>query len=411
MDFLVQTGNTPEINFYGWEVFQFLLRQLRGQMFSYPWQIRTAWMIVVVTMLVIIAIAIIFARQIRIKNKEKKLYDKCYERFYEPFSTILASTFHYSVMNVEALCSCDAEDMHMFSGDTYSRLLCHIRTEMKDSVSIPNMQLLCELTDVRGTLENNLTKGRNVLATLQIVASLPVRISEGRLATYINHHDDRTRHLARQVIGICTENDPFRYLVEDLNEYVAPYRFMSLHRLFGWLKANDRQMPDFITTAEQVSNDKSAAFMIEEVAHWGSDSEKNSISQFFSSPRSACKIAAIKVVAMLGDTSREEELIRIYPDQPVEVKAEILSAIAALNTGRQAPFFEKAYLTSPSKDLAEHALSCMYSYGEAGRKRFNNLRQMPMNARSKDLLDQIASMGDLEEMRKNFDENKNEAEA
>lgn len=410
MNTLVQSGTSPEVHFYGWEVVKFWFRQITEQLFTYSWQVRTAYFIVLLSILIILLVAIVFTRRMRVRNKKSKMYEQCQKRFHDAFYTILASDFHYSVMNVEAVCECSAEDLHEYSGATYSRLLCNIRTEMRDKISLPNMQLLAELTDVRGWLENNLTKGNEVLTSLQVIATLPVRISEGRLATYTNHYDMRTRHMARQVIGFCTENDPFRYLEEDLNDYVAPYRYMSMHRMFGWLYNNDRQMPDFLTIAEHLNNDKSAAFMIEEVAYWGNDAERNAISEFFHSDKIACRIAAIKVIALLQDLSKEDELVALYPEQPADVKKEILTTIAALNSGNQAPFIERAYLTSPSKDLAEHALACLFRYGTSGRKRFESLRQMPLTSRSKGLLEQIEMMGQLEEMRASYGKT-NEMEA
>lgn len=400
LSFILLAGNpVPAIHYYGWDVIGFWYRQAANQYMEYSWQVRTAYFILLMNVVTMIFLTILFSRHVVRRQKAEKMYQQCKERFLEPFTKILSSEVHWSVMMIERECECMADQFAEYDGSTYSRLICKIRMEMNDRVFLPNVQLLCELTGVRDTLETKLKSGNDVVQTLQLIDTLALRISEGRLAVYINHRDNRTRQMARLCLGLCTESDPFRYLEEDLDEYIAPARFMSLHRLFGWLAATNRQVPPFLTIASHVKNDRSAAFMIEEVAFWGNELEKKALSQFYMSDRIACRIAAMRAVARLRDASQEEELINTYRHQPEEVQLEILRTITTLCTGHQAAFLEKAYLTAPSKRLAECALSCLYGYGESGRLAFERLRQTPLDRRSRNLLDQIESMGELEKLR------------
>lgn len=389
----------PVVQFYGWEVVRFVFRQLLNQFFDFSWQVRTSYFILLFNIITIILLSIMFIRRMMITHRADKLYEECSERYYEPFTKVLLSPIHWSVMNIEKVCECSVDEFAEYNGATFARLLCDIRVREDSRVHLPNMQLLAELTGVRAAVEEELKKGIKVIENLEVIDTLCLHISEGRLAVYTSHRDKRLRQMARECLTLCTESDPFRYLESDLNEHMAPARFMSLHRLFNYLSVTNRQMPPFITIANNVTNDNSAAFMINEVAYWGTQMEREALPSFFLSERLPCRIAAMRAVGKLGYTQCEEELIETYSSQPEEAQMELLSTIITLNTGLQAAFLERAYLTAPSKRLAEKALECLYKYGEVGRKRFEQLRHTPLDRRSRYLLDQIESMGILDEMR------------
>lgn len=359
-------------------------------------------MIVLLNIVTMIFLAILFSRHAFIRNREQKNYKKCEKRFREAFKTILESPYHWSIKNIEDECECSVEEFKKFRGNTYSQLICNIRLEMNERLYLPNAQLLCELTGVRSYIENNLLHGRKVTQNLQLIMTLPLRISEGRLALYTNYRDKRIKQIARLCLVLCTESDPFRYLIEDLDGPIATWRLMSLHRLHGWLAATNRQEPPFLTIASRVKNEHSAAFMIEEVAYWGTEQEKKALSRFILTERAQCRKAAIHAIAMIDDRTQEEAVIDSYVAQPEEVQKEILKTVTSLNTGRHAAFLEKCFITAPSKQLAELALLCLRKYGKTGYQRFQLLRQTPIDRRSRHLLEQIESMSELEEKREHF---------
>ncbi|MBP9998379.1 MAG: hypothetical protein KBS67_03970 [Bacteroidales bacterium] len=391
---------TPEVNFYGWDVVKFWCRQVLDRFFTYSWQVRTAYAIVVLCVISVLSLSFIFSGYIRKRRKKDDAYKKCKDRYIGPFRTILKTDYHLPTSSIEKICDCHIEDFAEFEGGIYAKLLCEIRNELSDVISLPNIQLLAELTGVRSWIENNLHKKNDIEISLELVVTMPIMISEGQLANYANYYDPLTKNLARQALYICNDNEPFRYLEEDLEEIPRQYRYMSLHRMFGWLYHNQKQMPSFMVLAEKVNNEKSASFMIEEIAYWGRESEKQSVNKFFYSNKIACRVAAIKVVAMLGKTIWEDALVESYQKQPEEVQMQILETITALKSGKQAGFLEKCYISAPSKTLAEQALRCLFNYNAEGKEKFEKLSQTPMSERDRNILEQIRSLANLEEKRK-----------
>lgn len=398
----IANNTAPVIIYHGWDVVDFWLRQMTDWFHDFSWQVRTAYFILLMNIVTIILLSIIFGRNVYRHHQAHKMYENCDERFREAFNTILASPYHWSISKIENECGCTVEDFKEFDGNSFSQLICSIRLENNEKVYLPNVQILCELTGVRSTIEENLKRGIAPTQNLQLIMTLPLRISEGRLAVYTNYRDSRIRSIARLCLVLCTESDPFRYLVDDLNGGMAAWQFISLHRLHGWLAATNRQLPPFLSIAHRVTNERSSAFMISEVAYWGTEIEQKSLSDFFMHERPACRKAAMKAVAKIHDISKEEELIATYRNQPGDVQMEILRTITALNTGHQASFLEKCYITAPSKDIAELALSCLYNYGEGGRHRFEALRHTPLDRHARVLLDQIESMGQIGLLRNAF---------
>lgn len=175
---------------------------------------------------------------------------------------------------------------------------------------------------------------------------------------------------------------------------------MMLHRLFGWLKANDRQMPQFLIIAEKLQNEESVAFLIEEVAYWGSEKEKSMLHQLFLSPNYKYRAASLHAMAILRDSTQEQAAVDSYEQQPESIRHEVLKAVFAVNSGNNVDFFVRAYRMSSSKLTKEIALSCLYSYSNGGRRAFELLRgEVLDNEQERVLMDQIDAVGILNQMR------------
>ncbi|MBR4648599.1 MAG: hypothetical protein IKO67_00405 [Bacteroidaceae bacterium] len=265
-------------------------------------------------------------------------------------------------------------------------------------VYIPNMQVLAMVCGVKAYLEINLNKNRKVFEMMQYLTMLNIRVSEGCLANFVNHRNINIRHMARMSYMMCSDMEPYRYLVEDLNEPIAAWRTMTLHQLMGWLQACDKRMPNFITLVPRIENGKTAAFVIEEMAYWGSEDEKSKLDTFFTDERYECRSAAFKAVAMLRDSNQEQEMVNTFPMQPEPLRREILRAVYAIKSGKQVDFFGKVYHTTASKETREIALTCLYNYSEESRRLFEHLR-FENNERDRTLIDQIDSFNLLNQIR------------
>lgn len=366
----------------------------------FPWQIQVAFGLIVVCIIVIAVVAWrFFCHKKRLKQFHEDL-DFVNTHLREHFYNILISPDDYDLEMVERECEMSIEDILKIPSEVLATVISELRLQLSEVTVLPNLDRLCEITGVKGFYERNLVERRDVLTTLQNLVTMTIRISEGHLATYINHHNTNIRHMARMCYIVCTKAEPYRYLEEDLQEKQALWRPMMLHRLFGWLKDTNRQMPQFLVLASIINDDATAAFLIEEIAYWGNEKEKVSISEFFLSPKFKCREAALKVVTFLHDDRQEDAIIRSYSDQPEYLRRECLKAIRAINSGKHTDFFVESYYDTSSKETRECALSCLYSYGIDGRRRFETMRKdIASDEQGINLINQIDSYAVLQQMR------------
>lgn len=389
----------PIVEFHGWEVIGYYLNNIQNYLAEYSWQVRTAYGLIVGCIFVMIILFGLFILMIRKTTKYKKEYQQLEEKFREPLYQIMILPEPPSVQEIEGLMGCDFTELKRYDSAMFAQLISSLRMELCEVLYIPNMQYICKITGVTDYIERCLIGRTKVFEILQMVVNLNIRISEGELAIYLNHHNTNIRLMARLAYIICTENEPYKYLEEDLNQRMLPWRPMLTHRLFGWLQECGRPMPSFIVIAESLDNEEASAFLIEEVAYWGTDIEKNELSKFFLAPRYIIRLAAMRATAQLAREANEQALVESYDHQPEYIKREVLKTVLAINSGKQLDFYEKAYKTASSKETQEQALSCMYMYGNEGRRRFEMIRSSyQVGEETRTLLDQIDATNLLKQL-------------
>ncbi|MBP5290409.1 MAG: HEAT repeat domain-containing protein [Paludibacteraceae bacterium] len=369
----------PNAYFYGWEVLTYVRYLVDAYLRQYSWQVQTSLVIITLCSLMILILAAVFTQRMMSRNKRDRLFELCSARFEEPFREVLAAKEKWPHEEIEYVCKVDTSALQTFDPATFARLIVKIRLEHSNEVFLPNMQRLCNMTGVQAFMEYNMVKGRNVEMTLQILITLPIRISEGALAAYTGSRSRRTRELARSYYGFCSKTEPFHYVMQDVNESFQMWYPTMLHRLVGWHHAKGHPVPRFLTLAQQSENSERKALFISEIPYWGDEREKRGIREYLTSPDPKCRSAAIQALAIIGDPDSEAELVANYTFQFPEAKRETLLAVAKINTGKQTEFFKEAYLQSSSQNTRAVALSCLFNYGPEGRKAFHELAHVGLD--------------------------------
>lgn len=398
-------GNTVEVTGvdaleYYYNYITYWLRSVMSWYSDHSWQVQISFGVILVCIFTMIYLATRFLRQIRRTKAFEHKVAAATEKYRDAFYDILIRPDEPSIEEIEELCGENAEGLKEYSPKVYATIISTLRLELSEISSLPNINFLCNLTGVTAYYKQNLINKHDVMSTLQNIVNMSLRMSEGLLAIYINHHIPNIRHMARMAFIICTETEPYRYLEEDLLEPQALWRPMMLHRLFGWLKDTERQMPQFLVLASAMKDEATAAFLIEEIAYWGSDQEKASIHQFFLSPMLKCRQSALHAVALLCDETQEDAIVESYEHQTDVLRCECLKAVSAIRSGRHTQFFVDAFFNTSSKQIRECALTCLYDYGTEGRRRFEMMRaEIANDPLGIKLLDQIDSMAVLNQMR------------
>lgn len=378
----------PATEISGYEVLVYYYYIFQNYFADYSWQVKTCYFIVFIALAVMLILLVLFFTDIIKRKKEEKVLHDMEKKYTDAFRTILGNDTLSSTEMIEILNGEDEQTLRKVRPDFFVKILAAVRMELYEIVYLPNFQPLADLVGVREYMELNLLKNRDVFHTLQVLLLFQLVISEGRLANYINHSDKDIRMLARLCYILCSENEPYRYLQDDLELPQASLRPMLLHYIFGWMKKKERRMPNFLIMAERLKNEEMAAFLIREISYWGGQDEKEGVKRLFMSPKLPCRAAAMNVIANTHNKAAEDEMIKTYDYQPEEVRRDILNAVLAINSGKHLQFLLNAFESASARATQELALSCIYNYGSEGRRKFEELRSTANNA-DRTLIDQI----------------------
>lgn len=372
--FLTQENNfIGDVSFSGIDLILYYFYVLKNFYYQYPWQVRVSYFIVLLCITAIIFVFNMFIRKVIQKARYSRKMRRLKERFQDSFISILTNDI-LKPSEIENIVGCTEQELRKIDPRYFAEILTSERMKLYEIVYLPNLQSLADMTGVKERYEDNLLKGRDVFQTLQTLCMFQLIISEGRLANYVNSGDRDIRMMARMCSILCSINEPYRYLLEDLNAQQSMMRPMVMHYIFGWMKAQNKRMPNFLATSERIENEEMASFMIREVAYWGSDEEKMHISNYYLSSRRECRAAAIQVTGQLGMEVFEQRLIDSFIYQPEHLRRDIMRAVLAINSGKRIQFYVDAYNNTPSRRTRELCLNCLYSYGLEGRRVFEELR-------------------------------------
>lgn len=373
MTLLLANLDSYYVEFYGMDVVMYYIYSIRSFMQQYSWQVRLSFSIILVCILVMLMLMVLFTIQIRRRQQHERDYEHCFATYSEAFFEILEEPTVLTETQILEICDEDDNGFRYYDGLLFAEVLTHIRMSMNDTLYFPNLQLLCEVTGVREAVERRLKERKDVFRVLQMVNTLPLKINEGLLAIYTSHSNKQISQLARLAYCMCSQTEPYQYLMKDINQPQSTWYCSTIHRILGWKRVQNLPMPPLFMSASICENAQMAAFIIEETSYWGTEEEKHNLVKFFNDKRIPCRIAAVRALTRLGYAEAEDQIYNAYESQPQIVRREMIKALANFHSGKYIEFFAEQYKTTPSHTSRRNILECLYNYCEAGRIRFETL--------------------------------------
>lgn len=356
------------LSYYYWVVHNF--------MEGYSWQVNVSYFVLVGSVLTMLVLTVLIVRQsLRIcqRKRKERFVD---EHFKEALRELAFAERPITAREIEERLGRDEE---FFRTNDYQWqllfILSNLSFEREGFPHPPNFQLLCDFLQVTRQLKDNLLHRRDIFASLIRICLLQVRVPVGCLANYLGHGDADIRNLARLCYVFCCDNEPFRYLLEVLDGSRPRMALMVLHHLFARLHRSGRHLPHFLLNSDRVRRPSMAAFLIREVAYYGTEEEKGQLPNYYCSERLECRLAAVEATGLLRRAEFEDRLVESYSRQPEHVRRAILHALWHIRSGRQVQFFVDAYHNTPSKGTQLQCLRCLYNYSEEGLRAFEHIRE------------------------------------
>lgn len=393
---MVQSTYEP-VEFSGFDLIKYYWHLTENNFAGYSWQIVTAYNITLYSTITVVVLFCMFWVKVWKQKHRNEKQKKLREYYVDRFHVILGSAEVLKPTEILQMLEKTEEEVLKNDPYYYAQLLEETRMDMYEIVYLPNMQTLASVLGVCDHFEKQLLQRKDVFRTLQMLLMLQLTVSEGRLANYVNHDNAEIRMMARLNYITCSSNEPYRYLLEELNQEQSLYRPMILNYIFGWMKFREQRMPNFLDLSDRVQDPNSAAYLLHEVAYWGNDEEKADIKNYFLSEKLPVRSAAIEVATALRDTDAEENLKKSYFHQPEDIRRQVLRALLSMRTGKQTEFFKKAFELSSSRETRETALYCLYEYGNEGRRMFELMRH-DADEETRRLIDQVDSIAIISQL-------------
>ncbi len=395
---LLDSGVFEPVEFSGWDLVRYYFHLMQNFFAGYSWQIVTSYHITLYSVITLVLLFLLFWAKVMKASRRKAKAQKIYEE-YEPYILqILGAWEEMDGQQMLAIMGKTERDIQKIHPLYFAQMLEKKRMDLYEIVFLPNMQRLANTLGVTEYLEKQLLQRKNIFNSLQLLLFLQLTVVEGRLANYVNHSNEEVRMMARLCYISCSADDPYRFLKADLDIKQSLFRPMLLNYVFGWMKSQNRNMPAFLTLANALENEDSAAYLVKEVAYWGTEQEKEDVKDFLLSDKIPVREAAIEVIAMLYNRDAEDALVKSYYRQPEHLRRKVLEALLALKSGKQLEFFKTAYENASTRQTRETALNCIYLYGNEGRREFEIIRHNA-DADTRRMIDQIDANSILSQMR------------
>ncbi len=353
-----------EIKFFGTDILKYYWYLIQNQFADSSWQITISYSIVLICIVAILVVTIGFLRRHKKRTKSQKMRKKLEKKYGEIVKDLLLDDSKTEIDVYEAFSGEDIKKHAKYFID----MIINIRNDLHTISYIPNIQHVCDVTGVTEYVEYNLLNNINVFETLNNVLMLQLRISEGRLANYVNSKNKDIRSFARIAYLICGTKEPYKYLYELLSENDSNYTYLLIHYTLMWLYVQNIKMPNFKTLIDQVNNSRSCAFIIGELPYFIKDKDEliEILLVYINGHNEREKIKSIVTSEKLGDEPRIlSVLMTNYNKENTRVQKVILETILNIeysNTSNIGQFFKDIYEDASDNNIKNLALRGLYKY-------------------------------------------------
>lgn len=228
-------------------------------------------------------------------------------------------------------------------------------------VSAAAFRELYEALGLHKQAERKLRSGRPsvMVEALSELFNMEVKMDE-HLIMPLTHHSNRyVREMARCYLAKCSADHPLDFLA-DIQAPLLPWEQFELFRVISQRK--DLPMPAFMLWMQPSLHPTVISFALRMAVHFQQFEAAPAISKLLKTDNIALRALAINSLGKLMAQEFEDTLLKIYADQPVACKMEILKALGRMGTGRHLAFLKQEFMQSPEFELKKHAARSIVSH-------------------------------------------------
>ncbi len=189
-------------------------------------------------------------------------------------------------------------------------------------------------------------------AALSELFKMDIEVDHTDLLQLVHDKNRYIREFARLSLIKFAKNDPLQFLHE-LNEPISQWEEFEIFLLF-------QQKKDFILSSLEglIALDKEPSVVslcLKLAVYFKQATAVSLILNLIKTPNLKLRGEAIASLGKLEVKGSEKELVSIYPEQPHEIRLEILTALGRIQSGECLDFLEKEFISSSDFEIKKHA--------------------------------------------------------
>lgn len=365
---------------WGWNVVRYYYFLYVHLFADYPWVVRIAYGVIIICCLAFILLGIAMMVDVYIRWRNwKKLVE--IEKLY--------------LEKLKSVCYADVENL---STDEIMRRMEYKPRKWKNwemrqwanvfieasrftntqNPNLTNIQRAMRMVGFTDYVEAQLMHGKRTvkLKMIQTVRLTNMQLPNSTITRLVNDKDEELRMAARLYYMCTSKDDPYVFFEEETKKGMrfSLWDMMELHEIFRKVDEGGLRAPLFVPILQRVANPNVAAFMLQEIAYWGTDQEMRYVMEYFESPDFTQRAAAFTAMGIRRFAEAEKSMERVFHKQTEANRRLILNSLLSIKSGRAVPFFRDTYNTAISSFTRRTALRCLWMSGASGRAVFDSLQ-------------------------------------
>lgn len=363
---------------YGLDYIEYYFYWIYYKFIGYPLIIRICSIAVMFCVILYLFLMIHIIYGIFKRRKEKRKYNKAFDKYYEEMKAI---SLDDAPLSEEEIAQRLKYDTKKRPKPNELRIVTQLLTELKsaheDEINELNYQTIQTVFQITRFLERELQFGRKraKIQALKLIQSINGYASEAVLVRFLYHREMELRNSARYTYMWLSQGNPFRFFDEDIGMKLRQWDMMELHAILEHRKSVGYNTPSFIKWVNTSAEENVKIFFINEIRLYNETESAPILARQLNARSAEIRGEAIKTLGKLKYKEIEPKLIEMYHVQPEEVKRNIILAIADLKTNKSLGFLHDAYNDADNWATKRVILKALYEYSAMGRKTFEQLER------------------------------------
>ena len=371
---------TEVYQLWGWNVPRYYYYLFVHMFAGYPWVVRVAYMVIILCCIGFLALMCVMAIDFYLRRRNRKKLQTLKDKYLEKLKGVCYAEVE-NLPTEEIKRRLDYKHKKWKNWEMRQWAAIFVEASLFTNTQNPNLtniQRAMRMVGFTDYVEHELLHGRHSvkLQMIQIVRLTNMQLPNGLVTRLVNDKDEQVRKASRLYYMCTSVDDPYVFFEEEnkLGVLFSQWDMMELHEIFRKVREGGRPTPLFVPILQRVENPGIVAFMMKEIAYWGTDQEMHFLTGFFDSPNFTFRQAAFASMGIRRFVEGEKGMEKVFYKQTEALRRTILNAVLAINSGRSVTFFRDTYQSGVSQFTKRTALRCLWLYGARGRNMFEMLK-------------------------------------